>query len=247
MPPSKPTPGPSNAAGFAATRWTLVLAAARGRVSPGAADAMAELCSAYWYPLYVYVRRRGYDTHEAEDLTQEFFLKLLAKHYLADVAPEKGKFRSFLLASLRHFLANEWDRSQAIKRGGGQVVLSFDGPTAENRYLHEPSHNLTPEKLFERQWAITVLEQVLARLQAEFVSEGKEAVFDRFKPFLTASRDAVRYAEVAVELGMTEGAVKVAVHRLRKRYRQLLREEIAQTVASPKEVDEEIRYLLSCL
>jgi RNA polymerase sigma factor (sigma-70 family) len=242
------TPKPSDAAGFAATRWTLVLAAARGSVSPSAAEAMAELCHIYWYPLYAYVRRRGYDAHEAEDLTQEFFLRLLAKNYLAAVDREKGKFRAFLLASLKHFLANEWDRAQAQRRGGGQVVIRLDTLDAESRYRLEPWHDLTPEKLFERQWALTVLEQVLRRLEAETLAlDGKQAVFGRLKQFLTGGREVASYAQVAAELEMTEGAVKAAVHRLRRRYRQLLREEIAQTVAGPEEVDDEIRYLRSCL
>jgi RNA polymerase sigma-70 factor (ECF subfamily) len=247
MPKQPSTPGPSDAAGFAATRWTLVLAAARGNVTPRAAEAMAELCRVYWYPLYAYVRRRGHDTHEAEDLTQEFFLRLLAQNYLAGIDREKGKFRAFLLASLKHFLANEWDRSQAQKRGGGQTMLPISTVEAENRYRLEPWHDLTPERLFERRWALTVLDQVLARLQAELSAEGKQPVFDGLKPFLTGGRESGGYALAAAELGMTEGAVKVAVHRLRRRYRQLLRDEIAQTVAGPEEIDEEIEYLLSCL
>jgi RNA polymerase sigma factor (sigma-70 family) len=238
---------PSDAAGFAATRWTLVLAAARGNVTPRAAAAMAELCRVYWYPLYAYVRRRGHDNHEAEDLTQEFFLRLLAKNYLAAADREKGKFRAFLLASLKHFLANEWDRSQAQKRGGGQTVLPISTVDAESRYRLEPWHDLTPERLFERQWALTVLDQVLRRLRAEFAADGKEAVFDKLKHFLTGGRESGGYAQVAADLATTEGAVKTAVHRLRRRYRQLLRDEIAQTVAGPEEVDGEIEYLLSCL
>jgi len=151
------------------------------------------------------------------------------------------------LASLKHFLANEWDRSQAQKRGGGQTILPISTVDAENRYRLEPWHDLTPEKLFERRWALTVLDQVLARLQAELLAEGKQSVFDGLKKFLTGGRESGGYAQAAVELGMTEGAVKAAVHRLRRRYRQLLRVEIAQTVAGPEEIDEEIQYLLSCL
>jgi RNA polymerase sigma factor (sigma-70 family) len=241
------TAGRSDAAGFAATRWTLVLAARRGSLSPAAAEALAELCRIYWYPLYAYVRRRGYDTHEAEDLTQEFFVQLLAKNYLADVDRRKGKFRAFLLASLKHFLANEWDRTQAKKRGGGLNIVPLDALRAEDRYRLEPAHELTPERLFERQWALAVLEQVLTRLQAEFAAQGKQALFDRLKPLLTADRGSIRYAEMAAELGMREGALRVAVHRLRRRYRQLLQDEISQTVAMPEDIDEEIRYLLSCL
>jgi RNA polymerase sigma-70 factor (ECF subfamily) len=241
------TPGSSDAAGFAATRWTLVLAAAPGKASVRATDALAELCRVYWYPLYAYVRRRGFDTHESEDLTQEFFARLLAKDFLVGVKPEKGKFRSFLLASLKHFLANEWDCSQAQKRGGGQAVLSLDTLDAGRRYSLEPSQNLTPEKLFERQWALTILEQVLARLQSQMIAEGKQSLFGHLKKYLTADRESAHYAQTAIELEMTEGAVKVAVHRLRRRYRELLREAIAQTVAGPEEIDDEIRYLLSCL
>jgi RNA polymerase sigma factor (sigma-70 family) len=247
MPQEPSTSGPSDAAGFAATRWTLVLAAARGNVTPRAAAAMAELCRVYWYPLYAYVRRRGHETHQAEDLTQEFFLRLLAKNYLADVDREKGKFRAFLLTSFKHFLANEWDRSQAQKRGGGQVVLPISTADAEDRYRLEPWHDLTPERLFERRWALTVLDQVLSRLQNEFSAEGKQLVFDKLKQFLTGGSDQAGYASIAADLRTTEGAVKTAVHRLRRRYRQLLRDEIAQTVADPEDVDAEIEYLLSCL
>lgn len=247
MPSESSTPKPSDAAGFAATRWTLVLAAARGNAASHAAEAMAELCRVYWYPLYAYVRHRGHDTHEAEDLTQEFFLRLLAKDGLAGVDRQKGKFRAFLLASMKHFLANEWDRCRAQKRGGGRILIRLDALDAESRYRLEPVHDVTPEKLFERQWALTVLEQVLSRLQTEFAAEGKKPLFDRLGPFLTVGRGSASYAEVADELKMSEGAVKVAVHRLRGRYRRLLRDEIAQTVASPEEIDEEIRYLLSCL
>jgi RNA polymerase sigma factor (sigma-70 family) len=246
MPSESPIPA-SSAAGFAATRWTLVLSAAKGSFTPRATAALAELCRAYWYPLYAFLRRRGHDTHEAEDLTQEFFARLLARDFLAGVDPQKGKFRSFLLAAMKHFLANEWDRSQAQKRGGGQVVLSFDSLAAGSRYGLEPAHDLTPERLFERQWALAVLERVLERLQAEAIAEEKQPLFEQLKIYLAAGRESIRYAQSAAELGMTEGAVKVAVHRLRRRYRELLREEIAQTVASPEEIDEEIRYLLSCL
>ncbi len=247
MPKPPSTTGPSDAAGFAATRWTLVLAAARGNPTSRAAEAMAELCRLYWYPLYAYVRRRGHDIHEAEDLTQEFFLRLLAKNYLLGIDRQKGKFRAFLLASLKHFLANEWDRSQAQKRGGGQTILPISAADAENRYRSEPWHDLTPEKLFERRWALTVLDHALARLQTALAFEGKQAVFERLKPFLTAGRETSDYAAAAADLQTTAGAVKTAVHRLRRRYRQLLRDEIAQTVASAAEIDEEIRYLFACL
>jgi len=241
-----PTPSSSDAASFAATRWSVVLAAARGAVSARADEAMAELCRVYWFPLYAYVRRRGCETSEAEDLTQEFFARLLAKNYLASVTPEKGKFRAFLLASLKHFLANEWDRSRAQKRGGGRRPLSLDALNAEDRYRLEPSHNLTAERLYERHWALTLLERILGRLEMEWTVHGKKPLFDSLKSTLTGSAEA-GYAATGEELGMTEAAVKVAAHRLRRRYRELLREEIAQTVARPEEIDEEIRYLLACL
>jgi RNA polymerase sigma-70 factor (ECF subfamily) len=233
---------------FAPTRWTLVLAARAPdqRVGTGpAADALAELCRIYWYPLYAYVRRCGHPTQEAEDLTQEFFARLLAKNYLADVDRRKGKFRSFLLASLKHFLANEWDRAHAQKRGGRRVIVPLDA--AETRYNLEPAHDLTPEKLFERQWVIAVLEEVMARLKQEFDIAGKAHLFQALKPFLAGDEASRTYAQLAAGLGMTEGAVKVAVHRMRRRYRELLRQEIAGTVASPEEVADEIRHLLSCL
>ena len=207
---------------------------------------MAELCRIYWYPLYAYVRRRNYETHEAEDLTQEFFARLLAKNYLADVDRRKGKFRAFLLAAMKHFLADEWDRSRAQKRGGGKVIVPLDGAYADSRYSREPAHDLTPEKLYERQWAIAVLQQVLARLRTEFVAEKKSLLFDGLEPFLMGD-SAMTHAQAAAELGMTENAVKKAVHRLRRRFRQRLREEIAHTVTGPEEIDEEIHYLMGCL
>jgi RNA polymerase sigma factor (sigma-70 family) len=238
-------PQPENAE-FAATRWTLVLSAARDHWSAHAAEAMAELCRLYWYPLYAFVRRRGFETHEAEDLTQEFFSRLLSKNYLTSVGPEKGKFRSFLLASLQHFLTNEWDRTQAQKRGGGRTIVSLDGLTTESRYLLEPFDRQTPEKLFERQWALTVLDRVLTRLETQWNDDGKTVLFQRLKGCLVGS-EAAGYAEIGAPLGMTAAAVKVAVHRLRRRYRELLREEIGHTVSSPEEIDEELRYLLACV
>jgi RNA polymerase sigma factor (sigma-70 family) len=219
----------------------MVLTAVRGE-SPQAARALEELCQAYWYPLYAYVRRRGYDSHEAEDLTQEFFARLLAKNYLTDVDREKGKFRSFLLASLKHFLANEWDRVQAQKRGGGHTIISLD---AETRYRQEPKDELSADKLLDRQWAIALLDQVLARLGTEYVDAGKSEVFEQLKDSLTGARDSIPYAAIAAKMDTTEGAVKVAVHRLRQRYRKLLREEIAHTVASPADIDDEIRQLFA--
>jgi RNA polymerase sigma factor (sigma-70 family) len=246
MSPSECENQPRNQADFTATRWTLVLSAAQENWSTQTAEAMAELCRIYWYPLYAFVRRRGFETHEAEDLTQEFFARLLSKNYLASVGPEKGKFRSFLLASLQHFLANEWDRIQAQKRGGGQSIISLDGPATESRYRLEPLDRWTPEKLFERQWALAVLERVLTRLETQWNDEHKQTQFQRLKGCLVGS-ESKGYAEIGEELGMSEGAVKVAVHRMRRRYRELLREEIAHTVSSADEIDEEIRYLLTCV
>jgi RNA polymerase sigma-70 factor (ECF subfamily) len=245
MSPASANHAPCDSAGFAATRWTVVLAA-KGRNSPEAADAMAELCRVYWYPLYAFIRRRGYETHEAEDLTQEFFARLLEKHGLAGVDRQKGKFRAFLLAAVKHFLANQRDRARAKKRGGGRAVIAWESLNAEARYRLEPAHELTPERLFERRWALALLDQVLARLQDEFDKGGKTPLFAALKGTLTGHVEST-YAVMAERLGMSEVAVKVAVHRLRKRYRELLREEIAHTVADPAEIDEEIRHLLDCL
>jgi RNA polymerase sigma-70 factor (ECF subfamily) len=230
---------------FATTHWSLVLAAGRGS-RPEAAASLATLCETYWYPLYYYVRRCGYRAEEAQDLTQEFFATLLEKGSLKVADPERGRFRSFLLASLNHFLANEWDRACARKRGGGRV-LSLDIAGAESRYALEPADDLTAERLFERRWATTLLDLVLARLREEFVREGQDRVFERLKGFLGGAVADASYGEVAADLGMTEAAVKMAVHRLRRRYRRLLRAEIAQTVALPEQVDDEIRRLFAAL
>jgi RNA polymerase sigma-70 factor (ECF subfamily) len=207
---------------------------------------MAELCGIYWYPLYAFIRRQGHDAHEAEDLTQEFFARLLARHDLAAITPEKGTFRSYLLAAVKHFLANEYDRAHAQKRGGGQRVIALDALAADARWRQEPAHNLTPERLFERRWALTVLEHVLGRLEAESRAAGRSPWFDALKESLAGGGEST-YAQLGARLGASAGAVKVAAHRLRRRYRQLLREEIAHTVADPAQIDDEIRYLLSCL
>jgi len=230
---------------FATTHWSLVLAAAQDR-RPDAQAALATLCQTYWYPLYYYVRRRGHRPDEAQDLTQAFFAALLEKEYLRVADPERGRFRSFLLASLNHFLANEWDRARAQKRGGGKVI-SMDVADAESRYSLEPADNLTAETLFERQWAMTLLDQVLTELREELARGGKQPLFDRLKGFLGGGAPGASYGQVAAELGMTEGAVKTAVHRLRRHYRRLLRARIAQTVASAEEIDDEIRHLFAAL
>ena len=230
---------------FATTHWSIVVSAGDSQ-SPEARLALATLCENYWFPLYAFVRRAGCSAEDAQDLTQEFFARLLAQRLLTRVDRQRGKFRSFLLAALKHFLADQWDHAHAQKRGGGQTVISFDSLDAETRYRLEPASDLTPEKMFEKQWALSLLEQVLSRLHAELVAEGKSALFEALKDTLTGVRSTT-YAAVGAELGMAEGAVKVAAHRMRRRYRALLREEIAQTVTSPDEIADEIRYLLSCL
>lgn len=228
------------------THWSMVIAAQGSDSAPGAGRALATLCETYWYPLYVFVRRRGHSSHDAQDLTQAFFEKLLEKNYIGDVIRERGRFRSFLLSSLKHFLANEWDRSQAQKRGGGQIPISLDEKDAEARYLLEPADPMTAERLFERRWAMTLLDLVLKRLREEMVASGKLEIFEALKDHLMAGTKAP-FAEIGLELGMSEGNARVTAHRLKKRYRELLREEIAQTVAEPSEVEDEIRYLISIL
>ena len=231
---------------FQTTHWSVVLAAGQ-RVTPQSAEALEKLCRTYWYPLYAYIRRQGYDAHDAQDLTQAFFARFLEKNYLGDVDRAKGKFRSFLLASLKHFLANEWDKARAKKRGGAQTFIPLDNGSAETRYGLEPAHDETADKIYERRWALTLLDQVLARLQGEYVAAGKTRSFDELKVFLTGEKSSAPYSEVAAKLKLTEGAVKVAVHRLRHRYRELLRAEIAQTVGSPDEIDAELRHLFAAL
>jgi RNA polymerase sigma-70 factor (ECF subfamily) len=238
------TPKPS-AQQFAPTRWSVVLRAAKPDSSSQAREALASLCQAYWYPLYAYVRRLGHNPHDAQDLTQEFFARLLQKHYLAGIQREGGRFRSFLLAALKGFLANEWDRAHAQKRGGGRSAVSIDATAAETRFAEEPADELTPERIFERQWARALLAQVLARLRAEHVAAGKAELFEQLSASLSQPRGAVPYVEIAGRLGMTEGAVKMAVQRLRGRYRDLLRAEIAETVADAGEVEAEIRHLFA--
>jgi RNA polymerase sigma-70 factor (ECF subfamily) len=241
----KPNPSPKMAR-FATTHWSVVRAAGHP-ASPGYRQALETLCKTYWFPLYAYMRRHGYDRHDAEDYTQEFFARLLDKHALRVADPKQGRFRSFLLAALKHFLANERDRIRAKKRGGGRKTLSLDFDNAEGKYALEPVEQLTPEKVFERSWAMTVLQQVMAQLQAEMASTGKGKPFEHLKGYLTGDIACISYSEMAAKLGMTEGAIKVAVHRLRKRYRQLLREEIAQTVSSEEQIQQEIRDLLTAL
>jgi RNA polymerase sigma-70 factor (ECF subfamily) len=231
---------------FATTHWSVIVNT-RALDSSVAREALEQLCKTYWYPLYAFVRRQGRAPHDAQDLTQEFFARLLEKNYLDDVRRERGKFRSFLLASMKHFLANEWDRARAQKRGGANAHVPIDTQSAETRYGLEPSHDHTPEKLFERRWALTLLDNVLARLREEFVASGKAEQFDQLKVALTADKRAVPYAELGARLRISQGAVKVAVHRLRARYREVLRAEIANTVASAADVEQEIRHLFAAL
>jgi RNA polymerase sigma-70 factor (ECF subfamily) len=227
---------------FATTHWTVVLAAGK-RGSPDSQRALEELCRTYWFPLYAYVRRRGRSREDAEDLTQTFFARLLEKNFLKDVAGEKGKFRAFLLAALKHFLANEWDKSQRQKRGGGAAHLSLDWRTADTKFQVAAVNEPSPDKVFDREWALALLAKVIERLQLECAADGKAKLFDALKVFLTAGRGESAQSDVAKALGMEEGAVRVTIHRLRKRYRALLREEIAQTLSDPAQVDAEMQAL----
>jgi RNA polymerase sigma-70 factor (ECF subfamily) len=228
--------------GFATTRWTVVLAAGR-KSTPQADLALDELCRTYWYPLYAYVRRHGHSHEDAEDLVQAFFARFLEKNYLEGLSAERGKFRAFLLAALKHFLANEWDRAHRQKRGGGATILSLDWQDAAARYAMDPADPLSPDKLYDRAWAVALLERVIGRLQGENQAENKTKLFEHLRPFLMVGESAIPYAEAAARCGLTDGAVRVAVHRLRRRYRELLRDEITHTLSDPALVDEELRGL----
>jgi RNA polymerase sigma factor (sigma-70 family) len=229
---------------FPTTRWTLVVAAGDPHRKE-ARSALVSLCENYWYPLYAWVRRRGYPADQAQDLTQDFFVRVLEGRYLDRAEPEKGRFRSFLLTSLKFFVADTGDRQRAIKRGGGAVV-SVEFSSGEERYQREPAHDETPERIFERRWALAVLDRVVERLRNEFVQHGRPEHFQRLKVFLLGQSDAP-YAALAREMNTSEGALKVAIHRLRKRYRELFRQEIADTVADPAEVESELRFLAAVL
>jgi RNA polymerase sigma factor (sigma-70 family) len=231
---------------FNTTHWSVVMASGQAN-SPQAANALQRLCSTYWYPLYAFVRRQGRSAHDAQDLTQAFFARLLEKNSLAAADRLKGKFRSFLIMALKRFLADEYDKATAQKRGGRQAPISLDEQTAEERYRFEPVDNCTPEKLFERRWAMTVLEEARAHLREEYEAAGKREMFDRLAGFYRADESTIGYAELAALLGVSENAIRSQVHRLRRRYRQLVREEIAHTVSDPTQIDEEIRHLLAAL
>jgi RNA polymerase sigma factor (sigma-70 family) len=231
---------------FATTHWSAVIAAGQNS-GPGAHAALEELCQTYWYPLYAYVRRLGHSAADAEDLTQEFFSRLLSKDYLARADPQKGKFRSFLLTGLKRLLSDEWDRANRLKRGGGKKTISFDAAQAESRYQLEPVDDRSPDYLFERSWAAALLERAAWRLQEEYAAAGKSRFFEQLTEFRTDSDEQRSYSEVAAQFGLGESAMKSAIYRFRRRHHELVREEIAQTVGDPAEVDEEVRYLLSVI
>jgi RNA polymerase sigma-70 factor (ECF subfamily) len=229
---------------FTTTHWSVVLGAAQGDL-PAARQALERLCTAYWYPLYAYVRRRGYSPEDAQDLTQGFFERVLEKHYLDQVDQSKGRFRAFLLATLKHFLSDQSDRRQAAKRGGGRTILSLDAQAGEERYQFEPVDGFSPDKLYERRWAFTVLGEARGRLRAEFAAAGRLRLYEHLDAFESGEETGLTFSEIGRQLALSEVAVKAAASRLRRRYAQLVREEIAHTVASVAEIDEEIRHLVT--
>ena len=231
---------------FATTRWSIVLAAGRANADD-AESALATLCRSYWYPVYAFIRRRGAPAADAEDLTQEFFATLLEKDYVRLADPERGRFRTFLLTAVSRFLTKQHERNRAGKRGGGRMVLSLDLAEGEDRYRLEPVEQWTPERLFERRWALTLLERVIVRLRERYAEQGKGALFEQLKDFLTQPEADGLLADLAKSLGMTEGALKVAIHRLRRRYRDLLKEEVGETVSAPDELADELDCLLAAL
>jgi len=232
--------------GFHTTSWTLIRTAA-GNPTVDSREALSALCQKYWHPVYAFVRGRGYDPDESLDLTQTFFARLIEKNYLASADRDRGRFRSFLLTAAKHFLANEWDRANALKRGGGQRPASLEQAQEEQWQATAAVERATPESLYERRWALLVLENVMLKLRAEFVEAGKGADFDRLSVFLEKDADSVSYETLAKELGVSAGSLRMSVHRLRRRYRDLLRAEIAESVFGQEEIDEELRFLLSIL
>lgn len=229
---------------FATTRWTVVIAA--GNVgTPQSEAALEALCKAYWFPLYAYVRRRGYGRQDAQDLTQGFFADLLGRRDIGKVNSERGRFRAFLLSSLKHFVANERDRSQRLKRGGSIIHFTLDWQSADTQFQIADAAARTPDEVYDREWAVALLERVIGQLRDEWVADGKSQKFEQMKEFLTAAKDEITYAVAAANLQMEESALRVAVHRLRKRYRILLRSEVAQTLADPTMVEEELTALLN--
>jgi RNA polymerase sigma-70 factor (ECF subfamily) len=239
-------PAPAGSPRFATTRWSLVVSAGSDS-SPEGRAALESLCAAYWYPLYAFARRGGEEAHGAQDLVQGFFAELLEKDWLRQADRSRGRFRTFLLAAFRHHASHEREKARALKRGGGRAPLPLDFEDGEGRYLREPVDDRTPERLYERRWALTLLDAALARLREDHERAGRIDLFDALRGTLAAGGPEAPWAEVGARLGMSEGAVKVAAHRLRKRYREVLRQAIAETVADPSEVDDEIRTLLGAL
>ena len=244
--PNQPDPAESPRSLFVTTRWSVVIAA-RDKASPASREALEVLCRGYWYPLYAFVRRLGHSAHDAQDLTQEFFSRLLQKHWLDAAAQDRGRFRTFLIVAMKRFLANEWDRTRAAKRGGGQTCVPLDTEFAEARYAQEPAASIAADFLYERRWALTLLDQAMAALRSEYERDGRGVDFGILKEFLIAERGAIPYAEIASRLGNSEGAARVAVHRLRKRFREVFRETIAETVTNPGDVEAEVRYVVEIL
>jgi RNA polymerase sigma factor (sigma-70 family) len=245
---SYPDAGPKRAAGdpFDTTHWSIVLAAGL-KPSSEARAALSVLCETYWFPVYAYVRRRVPHIADAQDLTQEFFAHLLDGNRIAAADPTRGRFRAFLLTALKNFLSSEWQKMKLQKRGGGRPILSLDFPSGEVRFAAQPADEATPDQLFEREWVITLLEHVVRRLSDQYVADGKAEQFELLKGCITADEPRFPYATAAKALGISENAVQVAAHRLRKQYRTLLRGEIAQTVDDPREIDDEIRRLIATL
>jgi RNA polymerase sigma-70 factor (ECF subfamily) len=244
VPEEKSQGSKSAAAWFVTTHWSVVLDA-KGEDSVRASEALEKLCCIYWRPVYAFIRRNGYNNADAQDLTQEFFSRLLSKDYLRHLRDQRGKFRSFLLTFVKHFLSDERERASAQKRGGGRALLSLDDTDGEDLYVAETANQVGPDQLFERRWALTVLDQALRRLSEEYVAAGKGILFEKLKDVQPGEHGRVSYAQLGTDLGMTEIAIKSAVHRLRRRHREILREEIAHTVTRPEEVDDEIRHLIA--
>jgi DNA-directed RNA polymerase specialized sigma24 family protein len=232
---------------FATTHWSVVLRAAGQHGTPASAEALEQLCRSYWYPLYAFVRRQGRSPEDAQDLTQDFFAHLLSHGFPCGARPERGKFRSFLLVALQHFLVDQHRHADAAKRGGGQRMISLDVNRAEERFGEEPHGASTPEKLYERAWAMTLLERARLRLGNEYGAAGKRGLYERLKAFPLAGKSDQSFEQAAAELGMSVGALKAAVHRMRSRYRELVREEVGHTVADPSELQAEARYLIAVI
>ena len=231
---------------FLTTRWSLVVAA-RNAGAPGSDAALEHLCRSYWYPLYVFVRRQGHSPEDSQDLTQEFFARLLQKQWMHAAEPSRGRFRSFLLVALKRFLLNEWDRSQTLKRGGAVQHVALDAGDAEERFLKEPAVSASPERQFERRWALTLLDRAMATLKEEYHSDSRQVEFDTLKEYLSAPRGSIPYADIATTLGVPQGTARAAVHHLRRRFGELFRTEVADTVSEPDDVQEEVRYLAGLL